>query len=187
MLSCARSLVMDDLIWRIWLDRNQVVHCLAALDLGDVVRWYTDYLEEWRGAHLLEINGFVQKEVQVHRWRALEQGCWKVNSDATIGLKNRYIGLGIIIRTTDGSVCAVAAYSLKATFLPILAKALAVRHGISLAIELGLVPFLVETDYLQVVQMIRNGDSFNGKVGPIVSDIVDSLKLLPSCSFGFVP
>ncbi|KAK1550168.1 hypothetical protein Q3G72_014783 [Acer saccharum] len=162
--------------------RNQVVHRLVGLDLSDVVRWSTDYLEEWKGAHLLEISGSVLKEVQVHSWRPPEQECWKVNSNAVTCLKNRSIGLGSIIHTVDGSVCAAMAYNSKATFLPMVAEAMAVRRGISLAIELGLVPFLVESDCLQVVQMIRNGD-----VGPIISDIVDSLKSISSYSIGFVP
>ncbi|KAK4850413.1 hypothetical protein QYF36_006559 [Acer negundo] len=68
-----------------------------------------------------------------------------------------------------------------------IAEALAVRRGISLEIELGLVPFMVETDCLQVVHMVRNGDSFNGEVGPIINDIVVSQRSLPSCSFSFVP
>ncbi|KAK0599705.1 hypothetical protein LWI29_007836 [Acer saccharum] len=133
------------------------------------------------------MNGSVLRETQIHRWRPPEQGFWKVNSDATTCLKVPSSGLGIIIRSADRSVCVAAAYNSKATFLPIVAEAMTVRRGIFLAIELGLVPFLIESNCFQVVQMIRYGDSFNGDVGPIISNVVLSLKSLPRCSIGFVP
>ncbi|KAK3198284.1 hypothetical protein Dsin_021699 [Dipteronia sinensis] len=108
----------------------------------------SNYLAEWRLAHQVEVSSFENNVVQVPIWRPLEEGYWKINFYTATSYKNRLIGLGIIIRDVVGKVRADAAHKLMATFSPVEAEAMAARRGILLVVELGLVPFQIETDSL---------------------------------------
>ncbi|KAK0582646.1 hypothetical protein LWI29_028079 [Acer saccharum] len=91
------------------------------------------------------------------KWHPPEEGCWKINTDAATCYANRSIGLGIIIRNNLGVVKAAASIKLKAMVSPLVAEALAVWRGVILAVENGLVPFHIETDSLQVADLLNKG------------------------------
>ncbi|KAK3199817.1 hypothetical protein Dsin_023232 [Dipteronia sinensis] len=59
----------------------------------------------------------------------------------------------------------------KAMFSPLVAEAMAVLRGILLALERSLVPFVIESDALNVVDLIKSGRSPSTDVGTMISDI----------------
>ncbi|KAK3189348.1 hypothetical protein Dsin_028909 [Dipteronia sinensis] len=55
------------------------------------------------------------------------------------------------------------------------------------AMKLGLVPFQIETDSLQVVILVNRGDHPSTDVGPVIGDILASCNLVLSWSISHVP
>ncbi|KAK4843798.1 hypothetical protein QYF36_012766 [Acer negundo] len=124
---------------------------------------------------------------QFTSWKPPKVGFWKINTDAATRYKDCLIGLGFIIRDGDGTVKAAVVLKITTTFLPMVAEVLAVKCGIARAVELGLFPFQLETDSLHVVLLIHSGETSLTDVGPVISDIVDSLQRIPSWSINFIP
>ncbi|KAK2651067.1 hypothetical protein Ddye_018556 [Dipteronia dyeriana] len=69
---------------------------------------------------------------------------------------------------------------------PLVVEAMAVQWGIQMAVSEGIRPFLVESNSLQVANLANNGVPSSADVGPITSDIIDSLESLPRCSISHV-
>ncbi|KAK0604975.1 hypothetical protein LWI29_021494 [Acer saccharum] len=132
--------------------RNQLVHNLGTDDYGDVLGWASNFFEEWNSVHVVNNPSFVSAS-NIHGWRPPEGAAWKINLDATMDYARGVIGLGIIIRDKVGKVFLATAVKVRAMFSPIVAEAMAVWRGVGLAIEAGLVPFQIDSDCLQFVDM----------------------------------
>ncbi|KAK3182692.1 hypothetical protein Dsin_029978 [Dipteronia sinensis] len=156
MLDCSQSLrsyeveLLCVIFWRLWFCRNQLVHNLGNLDLGEVVNWATIYLDEWRSIHFVD-------SVSTSR-----------NGDAS------------------GKVKMAAVRKLTAMVSLVVAEALAVNCGIQMAMEAGLVPFQIETDSLQVVNLMRAGSSTFEDVSPIIDEISGFLRSMPCSSIDHI-
>ncbi|KAL5758057.1 hypothetical protein ACOSP7_020668 [Xanthoceras sorbifolium] len=97
------------------------------------------------------------------------------------------VGLGIILRDHSGSVLVASAQKFATGFLVSIAEAVAVLKGLQLALELDLLPVIVETDFLDVVTTINNPSVYFSEVGLVISDIVDLLGRCPRSKVLYVP
>ncbi|KAK0585032.1 hypothetical protein LWI29_022499 [Acer saccharum] len=192
MLICLRVLdpyllvLLSVIFWRVWYYRNQLVHNVEKEGYGDVVRWVTTFIEEWNSTHLVDKPCPALVSV-AHGWRPPEGGVWKINSNAATDYARKVIGFGIIIRDKSGKVFSTAAIKVRAMFSPLIAEAMAVWRGVSLALDFGLVPFQIESDCLQVIDLVNKGVPSSADVGPIISLIFDSLNSTPGCSISHTP
>ncbi|KAK2652446.1 hypothetical protein Ddye_012302 [Dipteronia dyeriana] len=102
--------------------------------MGDdsVVAWSESYLTDFRGANLMASGGSLASNSGVFAWKPWDE----------------------VIRNFRGSVMASSVQHVLASYSSLIAKVMAVLRGLNLAIELGLKPFLTETDALAVVKMI---------------------------------
>ncbi|KAK0579421.1 hypothetical protein LWI29_026174 [Acer saccharum] len=175
------------IFWRVWFYRNQLIHKLDGQDLGEVVNWASNFLEEWQSYQMVTPSTKVNVVEQIPKWQPPLAGYWKINTDAASCYRNRIIGLGIVVRDVFGTVKLACARKLEAMFSPLVAEALAVLDGIHLAVDAGLVPFQIDTDSLIVVNLVNKGDSSSADVGHIIADIVRFLRSLESCSIAFTP
>ncbi|KAK0602227.1 hypothetical protein LWI29_031518 [Acer saccharum] len=69
---------------------------------------------------------------------------------------------------------------------PLVAEAMAVRRGIHLAASEGIGVFHIETNSLQVAELVCKRVVSSVDVGPIISDILTSLKAFPGCSISHI-
>ncbi|KAK0574176.1 hypothetical protein LWI29_019355 [Acer saccharum] len=69
---------------------------------------------------------------------------------------------------------------------PLVAEAVVIKYGIQLAHEAGLVPFQIESDSLQAMELVSKGNPSDADVGPIIVEISNVLKKLPSCFISHV-
>ncbi|KAK4845250.1 hypothetical protein QYF36_002843 [Acer negundo] len=123
----------------------------------------------------------------VLKWRPPLVGFWKINTDAASYYKDRLIGLGVICRDRSGMVKLAASQKMIAMVPPFVAEALAIKYGIQLACETCLVPLQIESDSLQAMELVSKSNHSDADVGPIIVDISNVLKPLPSCSISYVP
>ncbi|KAK3220167.1 hypothetical protein Dsin_014137 [Dipteronia sinensis] len=75
------------------------------------------------------------------------------------------VGVGLVIRDYQGMVMATSAQCICASYSPLLAEAVAVLRGITLAIETGLTPCVIETEALDVVKLIQTGKASLADMG----------------------
>ncbi|KAK3228250.1 hypothetical protein Dsin_008112 [Dipteronia sinensis] len=97
-------------VWLLlWFCQNQLVQKLYVQDIGTVVSWVCDFLEEWKAAHCGVDSSSKESASDFCRWKPPEDGFFKINTDAATDYKNRLIGFGVIIRDRSSQVKIAAA------------------------------------------------------------------------------
>ncbi|KAK2647286.1 hypothetical protein Ddye_014775 [Dipteronia dyeriana] len=99
------------------------------------------------------------------------RGLRQVNRDTATDYKNQKIGFGIIIRDSHGLVKVTAVKSVTSMLTLLSGEAMAVKHGILLALDSELVSIQIETDSLQLVTILSLGKALSSDVGSIISEI----------------
>ncbi|KAL5797435.1 hypothetical protein ACOSQ2_002255 [Xanthoceras sorbifolium] len=90
----------------------------------------------------------------VVRWSPPLFGLYKINTDATIDFKSNRVGLGAVIRNSDGQVMALCAKHLHIHCSVVYAEAMALLCGALLASDSGLYPAVLETDALSIIELV---------------------------------
>ncbi|KAK0580682.1 hypothetical protein LWI29_005030 [Acer saccharum] len=168
----------DFIFWRIWFCRNQLVHNLVEQDVGFVVNWACNFIVECKATNLVHKPSPSVDVGVIIKWKPLDAGFFKINTDAAIDYLNQRIGIGVIIRDNSGVVRFAAVQNLKATFSPLVAEAMAVKCGIISTMVSGNVPFQIETDSLHLV---------NHGVVPFIDLGIAHVDALPYWSICHVP
>ena len=93
---------------------------------------------------------------KLQKWIPPPENVFKVNVDAAINAKDHTTGVGVVIRGTNGKVIAagINQSSLKGTVNN--AEAEAMLWGIQVAREANLASLIIESDCLEVVQLVNN-------------------------------
>ncbi|KAL5768514.1 hypothetical protein ACOSP7_015060 [Xanthoceras sorbifolium] len=97
------------------------------------------------------------------------------------------LALGVVIRNGSGEVMLSASRTIDAGLEPSLAKAMAMLIGMKLAVEAGLLPTVVESDSLSIVNLIFAGLSIRSEIGLINNDILNLKTMGVFPSFVFSP
>ncbi|KAK0571615.1 hypothetical protein LWI29_018896 [Acer saccharum] len=181
MISCLS--VLGVFLSRLW---SSLVHKLNVgnpLDFDNIVCWGSDFVEEWREAHGDDAHQSGSGSIAIADfksvWKPPEDGIFKINTDAALDSLTRSMGFGIIIWDNSGAVKASAAQKVSALVSPLVAEAMAVGRGIKIALKEGLVPFQIESDSLQVVNMVLKREPSYADVGTIIDKILLSLSGKP--------
>ncbi|KAK2638308.1 hypothetical protein Ddye_026103 [Dipteronia dyeriana] len=116
--------------------------------------------------------------VNSSRWRPPDDGVFKINMDTVTYFKNKMIGFSAINRENSGGVKVTSIKNAKAILVPIIVEAMAIKHGILLALESGLVPFQIEADSVYHI-ILCVGRIPSADVGYVICEILDLLELLP--------
>ncbi|KAL5783336.1 hypothetical protein ACOSP7_008365 [Xanthoceras sorbifolium] len=86
-----------------------------------------------------------------------------------------------------GGTMAAGSVKLEAFFSPEVAEAVAIYHGIQLAIDSGLSPLFVESDALGVINILKSGSIPSSDLGLDISDIFNICSRSNVLSFSFIP
>lgn len=102
------------------------------------------------------------------QWRPPRQGWLKINTDSSF-IKSKIGVSGVIIRDENGRFLSRLTRK-HATVDPLMAEALALRDGITLASSLGLNKVVLESDCLEAVRACRKKIQ-RAEITPILEDI----------------
>ncbi|KAJ4981823.1 hypothetical protein NE237_032660 [Protea cynaroides] len=117
-----------------------------------------------------------QTSLRPSRWLPPMAGYIKINVDAAVKKDLTAQGIGFIIKNADGA--NLLAVLQRADFPSVVAgEALAIRQGLKEAISMGFQSIVMESDCLEVVQLI-NGVQSDGEI--FVASIVEDIKVLMS-------
>ncbi|GMN53271.1 hypothetical protein TIFTF001_022415 [Ficus carica] len=122
------------------------------------------------------------------KWRAPNEGCLKMNVDASVVAGLDKIGPGAVIRDSHGFVMGAMSKSVSGIFSPFLAECMATREGLQFAWESGLKVSSVESDAAQAVHSVNN-PAVLAPIGPVIEDILALLTVAgggSSCAISHV-
>ncbi|KAH9670971.1 reverse transcriptase domain-containing protein [Citrus sinensis] len=147
--------------WRIWIHRNDKI-------------W-----NQKNGSVLQLAHGAVS-------WEKPEFGWVKCNVDAAVFASQGRIGLGCVIRNSEGEFLAARCVGRHGAFSAREAEALGIREALSWLKEYKLPCVIVEMDCLQVFQALTEGFSGPNGFGLIIEDCRELALVLGEVKFSFV-
>ncbi|XP_042958184.1 uncharacterized protein LOC122293773 [Carya illinoinensis] len=148
-LSMKKKEEMVVLLRRVWLHRNEFVFekklgCPKTL-VKTAIESLLDY-KTTQSPTKLVAKGQSSSERRGMRWEKPEDGWVKVNWDASLNLKERRMGAGIIIRDEQGEAL-VAVCDQKANVVsPVVAECFVLRMAVELCSELNIHKAIFEGD-----------------------------------------
>ncbi|TXG72479.1 hypothetical protein EZV62_001058 [Acer yangbiense] len=172
--------------WRVWHRRNRFLHHKEVFPVSDIWDWANVFIDDFRVANFVE----TKKQLVVSpppKWSPPHVGCFKINSDAATRDRDGRSGVGCVIRDSDGYVRASLCQGFDVCYPPQVAETLAILHGCRLAAELGLLPTVLESDALSVVEAVRLKSMPLSEVGVVIQDILEIFTSFPVFSICFVP
>ncbi|XP_042983169.1 uncharacterized protein LOC122312591 [Carya illinoinensis] len=145
---------------RIWLRRNVVIfekkfECPKALT-SIAQQNFAEFNEANSGPSMLKLT-----EVMLDGRSPM---CWSVN---LIGMR---VGVGIIVRDSDGEILACLCISVNYLLKPACAKAYALRRAMFFCLELGCTNAVFEGDSLIVVNAANSEDEMSIDYSVIIED-----------------
>lgn len=119
--------------------------------------------------HMQAIS-YQSSESQKH-WKCPPAGWFKVNVDAAIKLDQQRVGLGIVIRNSEGKLIAAALKPTKWLDKVDYAEAEATKFGLEVAENAGCSPLIVETDSQVVADLVLARKITKAEIFWIVSEV----------------
>ncbi|XP_035545034.1 uncharacterized protein LOC118348152 [Juglans regia] len=92
----------------------------------------------------------------VCRWLPPEQGMLKLNVDGAVFANQRRARVGVILRDDKGGVILLACKKENEINDPLEIELLAILRGLQICLPLGIPQLVIESDYLLLVDEIRN-------------------------------
>ncbi|KAK1551128.1 hypothetical protein Q3G72_030748 [Acer saccharum] len=115
------------------------------------------------------------------RWIPPPPWVFKINSDAAMDVKLGKVGVGIIIRNVRGDVLSSSPQPISAGFGVQIAECVALLRGLQLGVSLGLVPCIVESDALTVVNLVNSNQPPPAEIGIAIQDVILLLRSNSNC------
>ncbi|KAK3184746.1 hypothetical protein Dsin_032032 [Dipteronia sinensis] len=116
-------------------------------------------------------------------------GVYKLNTDAAVNSKNNCVGQGLVIRNHRGMVMASSAQNMDMLVTPYVAEAMAILKGLVFVVDIGLLPVAVETDALNVVNLIKSdlqSNSFVEGVSHKIKRQIEDLERVSDVESGYL-
>ncbi|KAJ4717566.1 Ribonuclease H-like domain containing protein [Melia azedarach] len=121
------------------------------------------------------------------KWKPPMDPWYKLNVDAAIDKEGGIAGLGCIVRNSDGAVMASATIKKLVSGDVEQAEALAILEGVKIACDSGLQPLIVESDAINVVNLINGKLSSKGEIIWIISEIQNYVRKNKFLVIKYVP
>ncbi|KAJ4975044.1 hypothetical protein NE237_008218 [Protea cynaroides] len=167
--------------WHLWKARNEFYFNQKITSPSEVCHEaegaWTEFLEvsEFHHSHraaLVSTNGSIA-------WQRAPSGYFKLNVDASFN-KDTTGGIGMVIRDACGSPFFAKLVSMIFSYVSV-GEILALRAGVMEAAQLGITNLQVESDCLEIVNVI-NGKANSGDTCVVVAIEQDVQTLISDCA-----
>ncbi|GMI72452.1 hypothetical protein HRI_000914500 [Hibiscus trionum] len=169
-------------IWAVWTYRNKRMHDNCNQRPKDVAHFIKQYLCEIDASrtHISK-----KAATQSESWIPPPMNYVKVNYDDSFQSVEKKSFSGVIIRNTQGLIMAAGSYPNSLVPNPEVAEALACRHAVTLAMELGFHHAQIEGDSLNINKKLSVKSCDRSLTGPIIRDIKRIKRGLRDLSFRY--
>ncbi|PON68455.1 Ribonuclease H-like domain containing protein [Trema orientale] len=183
-------------LWHLWWERNKFVYKWGVMSLRDtgVLTLWAHCIEIFRSESMNELlllfyKYFDRHEFEIfavvlwHLWwernkffyKQTLAGVLKLNVDVACVENLGFIGVRGLIQDHCGAVHAAFSCKISGAFDPLVSELLAIRTGLQVAADLGLIISITESECSMVVALIRSPDGCSSS-NLIPSDIVSLLR-----------
>uniref|UniRef100_A0A803QC75 Reverse transcriptase domain-containing protein n=1 Tax=Cannabis sativa TaxID=3483 RepID=A0A803QC75_CANSA len=199
-------------LWTIWTERNRIVHGHKARPAKDLASYAVTYLLNYRNAQqrvrLNDLTTCTSRPPQeilysffyqiasaspkpqvvpaAQQWRPPEANSYKLNVDAAIDVHQKVIGIGAIIRDSNGNVVAAYSKQQPGHFSSHEMEAIALFQSLNWVIQQQLPISLVESDALMVVNALRAPFNSISSFHDLIVDVLCLLSFLPDVTITHV-
>jgi hypothetical protein len=141
-------------------------------DLRCLLKCATDSLEDFRIARRV-VDSPSNRPLSQHSpsWSAPSDGWTKVNWDASMDVKQKVLGIGLIARDNLGRVKGSMCYASKYLLDPSVAEAFGARLGAEFDRRMGFDPIFLEGDAQEVVRVLQCEEGRLCPYGSIIADM----------------
>ncbi|XP_075658783.1 uncharacterized protein LOC142628604 [Castanea sativa] len=142
--------------WKVWNQRNKVRLSLQAYPLHQVAEQTAELLAQYKASTEASDMQVRSHGIGGNRWRAPQAGFVKVNFDGTIFEDSNKLGVGVVIKDSNGAVLASCSEQISQAYKAEETEVLAARKALSFAYELGFQNVIPEGDALSVIQALKS-------------------------------
>ncbi|XP_062165107.1 uncharacterized protein LOC133871708 [Alnus glutinosa] len=164
---------------KIWLRRNKVVFGGPVQSPSCLLKCAKDLLGDYRRSLVEAAVPVNRSSLVFSRWSKPAAGTIKINWDASLDVKKKIMGVGIIARNSMGLVKAAMCTVLPYIQNPSMAEAIGARRVVEFAREMGFSSIELEGDSREVVLALGSSEQFCGFYGNIVMETWLLLGLFP--------
>ena len=117
--------------WAAWSYRNSMIHDepWTSRDVG--VAGFVRLMQEYqRYVSVVHVSGSIVAPARSRfAWTAPREGCWRINTDATV-MEGVGVGLGVVVRDCGGNVVLAVVRRMDVSWPAALVEAVAARFGL---------------------------------------------------------
>lgn len=113
---------------------------------------------------------------QQKQWSPPPNRWQKVNVDATVDVENQMVGLGVVVRDSEGNYRAAAIKILKFSANVAMAEAAAMEWGLQVAEKASITSRIFKSNSLEVIDLINNKSSSLTEIRWMISEIQENLQ-----------
>lgn len=179
-------------LWRNWHVRNEITHDKAAPPLEVSKRFVESYIatlfqikesllkdvEKGKSVASLSVTGRVRDRASddhrvpnpVLHWVKPQVGWMKLNVDGSFDAALCKGGIGMVLRDSSGNTIFASCKPLNRCTGALESELRACVEGLNLVLHWTLLPILVETDCMSVVQLLNDGERDRSELANIVHE-----------------
>ncbi|XP_075640610.1 uncharacterized protein LOC142612379 [Castanea sativa] len=116
------------------------------------------------------------------KWKVLPSSFFKINVDGATSNNGTNDCIGVIIQDSQGFSIAASSEVLQSSYLAETTEALALLHGVVLALEMKISHAIFESDALSIIQALNYEDD-GGEIGFILQDIRNCSVSFSWCTY----
>ncbi|XP_030958848.1 uncharacterized protein LOC115980769 [Quercus lobata] len=178
--------LMASVMWTIWHCRNQVQTSSKEYPLSQVISAASQALATFHDSISVTPKQSLHNVPTQIRWSPPSVGTVKVNFSRAIFKDIRKVGIGMIVRDSNGQAIASLSEQTSLPFSPEIAEAMAATRAISFVQDLGFTSFILEGDSVNVINTLNSDEKSLSNYGHVLSSAKSMLVASSCVSFSHV-
>ncbi|CAN1129696.1 Putative ribonuclease H protein At1g65750 [Linum perenne] len=157
-------------LWGLWRERNRRVWSHEALAAHISVKLAVEEMKEWKQARAGPVNpGGVQQRLLCPKWHAPPAGVVKCNSDFGMFAAESSMGMGMVIRDSQGAVLKYKMWHGRGAWEPREGEAAALVSAMRWLVEEGFDTVIFEVDAEEVGHAVNSELTDDSEFGCLIS------------------
>lgn len=157
--SQAATLISVTICWQLWKNRNDSIWKQKSIDSSELVNSVFSILNQWKviqDKNYSDFLGLMTSEDDKEQWQPPMSNSVKINTDAALFEDPKRYSFAFIIRDQHGSLIEAISKCSSGQVAPEFAEAMGIREALSWIKNKNHSNVVLETDCLQIVQLLRN-------------------------------